>query len=343
MSEAIETNTSETNLDNVAASLIVKPAEAKAVEKAPVAKETPRVPEGEDNVVTEEVDNTLEEEAKVPVDDAAPEEEDSDTEAEAEEDVDIDELDIDVVVDGEEQKVKLKDLKANYSGEKAIEKRLQEASEARTYAVHHGQQLYIALEAEAVRLARIDDFLQKVVEPEIDWEDLKKTNPARYLLERDRQREAKEKQDLVRSELTQTQVKQQKLIEQATDAYTTQEARALIKSIPEFADAEKAAPMMQKLANAASAYGYTPQEVGAVMDHRAMLVLRDAMKYQELMNGKQQTVKKTVPSTALLRPNAAKSNKPMSTAKKLQEGLRKKAMATGKVEDVAALLMVKKK
>jgi len=333
----IEISTGEPSLEDVAATLLVKPIEEKAEE----GKEPTRVAEGEDEVVTEENAEPSTEEKSG--DEATSNEEEADTEGENEEDVDIDELDIDVVVDGEEKKVKLKELKANYSGEKVIEKRLQEATEAKTYAIHNGQQLYIALEAEAVRLAKIDEVLQKVVEPEINWEELRRTNPARYLLERDRQREAQEKQSVVNHERTQIAQRQQALIQKATEEYTLTQARELVTKIPEFAKPTEAGPMMAKLTTAAREYGYSPEEVGAVMDHRAMLVLRDAMRYQEMVGQKKELTKKAAPSTTLLRPSASKPKSEPSTARKLQDALRRKAIASGRPEDVAATLLMRRK
>jgi hypothetical protein len=129
----------------------------------------------------------------------------------------------------------------------------------------------------------------------------------------------------------------------ALETYSNDQAKELITKIPEFSKPEQAGPYMTKLTTAASVYGYTPQEVGAVMDHRAMLVLRDAMLYQEMV-GKRKEVKPVPSKTSLLRPSPAKAaSSPASKAKKIQEAQLRKARATGKAEDVAATLLMRKK
>ncbi len=326
------------SLEDVAASLLVRSSdeEKPAVAKAPAqeqetADETPEATESDEASNEEAEDETAEQGSA------------EGEEAEDEEDVDVDELEIEVTVDGEEKKVKLKDLKANYSGNGAIEKRLQEASEIRNQAMEQGKQLYTALQAEATRLAKLDEIIAKVAEPEINWEELKRTNLPKYLLERDRQREAQVRQEAVRKEQERVKAEQERIEAIAREQYTTEQAKQLVAKLPEFGDPEKAQIKYAQLAKAASAYGYAAEEVGSVLDHRAMLVLNDAMKYQELMKKQTTVTKKTAPSTALLRPGASKATQPVNQAKKLRDALVKKARSTGKAEDVAATLLVRKK
>ena len=80
-----------------------------------------------------------------------------------------------------------------------------------------------------------------------------------------------------------------------------------------------------------------------MLDHRAMLVLNDALKYQELMNKQAKLQKKPAPATTLLRPSASKAVQPVNQQKKLRDALIKKARATGKPDDVAATLLMRKK
>lgn len=326
------------SLDEVAASLLVNPNEK------PVAKET--VDNSEEN--TENAKATSDEVSDEAVNETSTDKETAeesaeDTEAENEEDLDADEFEIDVVVDGEEKKVKLKDLKANYSGNGAIEKRLQEASEVRNQALEHGKRLYVALNEEATRLAKLDEIIAKVAEPEINWEELKRTNLPKYLLERDRQREAQERREVVQREQARVKKEQERLQQLAQQEYAASEAKKLLTKLPEFADPVKAQEKFAKLSKAGQVYGYTAEEVSAVLDHRAMLVLNDALKYQEMIANQNKTNKKTAPSTTLLRPGSSKAVQPVNQAKKLKEALVKKARSTGKVDDVAATLLIRKK
>lgn len=330
-------NVIESTLDDVAASLLVKSDDKTPVVQKPV-KNTPEA-SNDETAETEDSDDSENEE--VGNEETANEDAD-DSQTDDEEDVDIDELEIDLSVDGEEKKVKLKDLKARYAGEGAIEKRLQEASEIRTKALDLGKHLHTNLLAESERLVRLDEILKSVAEPEINWEELKRTNLPRYLLERDKQRDAEDKRRAVASEKARVDAERQANEARAYAEYTTEQAQLLAKKMPEMADREKATQTFAKLTKTASKYGYAPEEVGGVVDHRAMLVLNDAMKYHELMEKQGVALKKTAPATTLLRPGA-KASKAPSSAKKLQEALSKRARASGKVDDVAATLLVRKK
>ena len=63
----------------------------------------------------------------------------------------------------------------------------------------------------------------------------------------------------------------------AMQAYLQQEKQALMAVMPEFGDAEKATKIREKLVHGGSEfYGYSPEEIGNVMDHRAIMVLKDA-------------------------------------------------------------------
>ena len=324
----------EHSLEDVAATLLVKPAEAKPAPKAAPVEATNE----EDSDNTDETADGVEASA---ADETA---EDTQTDQTEEDDVDLDDIAIDLTVDGEEKKVKLKDLKANYSGNAAIEKRLQEATEAKNHAVRANQVLFTALNEEAQRLGKIDEILQTMAEPEaINWEELRNTNLPKYLLERDKQREVNDRRALLNQEQQRIRYQQQEIAKKAQAEYMQSQANQLITKIPDFAEPEKAQVLFSKLTDAGKNYGFTPEEVSGVMDHRQMLVLRDAMRYQELM-GKQKTVSaKTAPISALLRPSAAKSNSPSAQIKKAQEKIMAKARTTGKIDDVAATLLVRKK
>lgn len=327
----------EHTLDEVAASMLVKPAETKAAPKAAPAE-----------VANEEVDDTADATTQEGADAGAAEEtpatEDASEETPEEDDVELDEIDIDLTVDGEEKKVKLKDLKANYSGNAAIDKRLQEATEAKNHAVRANQVLFTALNEEASRLKKIDEILTSMAEPEnINWEELRNTNLPKYLLERDKQREANDRRGMLHQEQLRIQNQQREIVQKAQAEHAQNEARQLIAKIPDFGQPEKAKEIFTNLTKAGESYGFSPEEVSGVMDHRQMLVLRDAMRYQELVKKQKSVTSKPTPASTLLRPSASKATSPGNQIKKAQEKIMAKARATGKVDDVAAMLLVRSK
>ena len=328
------------SLEDVASQLILQKPEEKSAEK-PTAKQP--IKQDDENVEATSDETSDEAVDEVPSNEETSEEDTKSEEAQDEEDLDPDEFEIDVTIDGEEKKVKLKELKANYSGNGAIEKRLQEASEIRNQAMEQGKRLYSVLNEEAARLTKLDEIIAKVAEPEINWDELKRTNLPKYLLERDRQREAQERRDVIAQEQERVRKEQERLQALAQQEYTTNEAKKLVAKLPEMADPVKAQEKFAKLSKTGQIYGYTAEEVAAVLDHRAMLVLNDAMKYQEMIANQNKVNKTTAKPTTLLRPSASKAVQPATQAKKLKDALIKKARASGKVEDVAATLLIRKK
>jgi hypothetical protein len=105
---------------------------------------------------------------------------------------------------------------------------------------------------------------------------------------------------------------------------------------PELFDEEKGSETRDRLVNtAAEAYGFTPEELTAVMDHRHVRVLMDAIKYQELNSesGKKRVEQKVQKKT--VRSSKRKLNAEQSAQRKKREKLK----ASGSIEDALDLIM----
>lgn len=315
-------------VESAATSLLVKPA---APASAPAPKSngdgthlaTPRVPEGDDAPVDEPIDSPPVEEP--PVDETS-----------AEEDIDLDEIELDLQVDGQEKKVKIKDLKARYAGEGAIEKRLQEATELRSHLENNAKEVHGFLEQQKLRLKQMDEILSQQQPQNIDWEALKVKDPGRYLLERDKARDIAERRQRLFVEHQRIAREQEVIAIQARDRYIENENRQLFRKVPELADPAKATEFNARMVQTAQHYGYSPDEYASVIDHRAMLVLQDAAKWRELQS-KTKTVKEVVPKPLL---KAGGQKKTVSQAARIAEAARKKAQQSGLPDDVARTLLV---
>ena len=111
------------------------------------------------------------------------------------------------------------------------------------------------------------------------------------------------------------------------------EAEKLVEAIPEWKDSKRAAEERTKLVETARKIGFSDEELGTILDHRALVVLRKAALYDELMGKKTQI--KPVPASGpkLAKPGSA-TTKPSkkSEAQVAQERLAK----TGSMRDAAA-------
>jgi hypothetical protein len=83
-------------------------------------------------------------------------------------------------------------------------------------------------------------------------------------------------------------------------------------------------------------YGYDPSEIGAVMDHRAIRVLHDAIKYQELMSGKQKAVTKAKPKAKRTVKAGAKKTRSNADA---ERQTRQKLRKSGSIDDALNLIL----
>jgi hypothetical protein len=109
---------------------------------------------------------------------------------------------------------------------------------------------------------------------------------------------------------------QQSQAEQAArQAYLMREVETLKTVIPELGNPERAGKFKEQILQAGQAYGYTADEISQVVESRALHVLRDAMKYREIMSGKKKADEKAQsarPKSAPIRAgskNLTKSNK----------------------------------
>jgi hypothetical protein len=251
-----------------------------------------------------------------------------------------DEAELEVKVDEEVRKVKLKDLKSNYSGQKFIEKRIEQASEARKVAEQQANALYENNNQALAKLKQIDEVLTQYTSQNINWEELKARDPLQFALKREEWRDAQDKQAVVRQEAARVAQQQEKLASDAKDRYIASEAEALQTKMPEVRDPDKAKALMEKLTSTATTYGYTKQELESVMDHRALLVLRDAARYRDLV-AKRETLMKKVEPTVPVKTMRTVATQPANVASQRKDkAILNRARETGKPEDVALTLLV---
>lgn len=244
-----------------------------------------------------------------------------------------------VKVDGEEREVTLDDLKRAFAGQGYIQKRMQEVAAVRKEA----ETIYTALNEERAQLAQALAVYQQQLSAAGNLQppskELLKTDPIRYLEEEAAYREGMEQRQALAQQqayLAQQQSEQQS---RAYRAYLAEQAQLLTQRIPDFADAKKAGELKRALIETgAQHYGFSSEELSAVSDARHVQVLHDAMRYRQLMAGKERVQEKVAQvNRPVVRPGA---KRPETTGKQIEA---KKALSrmksTGSVDDVAAFLL----
>lgn len=303
--------------------------------------------------VTEELEEETETETEEPVDEQTEdeveeeysddEEEDSEEESEVDVEVDVEETDAGqespdiytVKVDGEEKQVTLDDLKQGYSGQKYVQKGMQEAAALKKQA----EEVYTALQSERQNIANLHQQLADggaPRQPVPPTKELFDEDPIGYMEQKIKYDEEvveyNRKVAEVQSVLTKTQQTNQKAIQ----AKIQQEAEALKQALPEFADKDKVADSFNRLVRGGiETYGYVKEDFNQITDHKALLVLNDALKYRELMNSKQKVKTKAKGARKVIKPGA---KKPSNTKVKAREKKQSRLKKTGSIEDAIELM-----
>jgi len=303
---------------------------------------TPQEEEKVEEAVTKEVEEEVIEEDELPeaaeleeemVED---EESDFDDEIDDEEQTEVEEEQeqptyYKVRVDGEEVEVTLEELQSGYSRQQDYTRKTQELSEQRKTIDKQQEELAQRDAIYSQLLPRLEAQLKGEMANEPDWNKLYEDDPVGYVREKQLWDERKEK-------LRATQAEQRRLEEenakkqQEQIAQMVQEGQQkLLELIPEWQDPEVATK--DKLAireYGINVLGYSPEEMDAVYDYRALLGLRNAWLQSKTVKA---TKKKPTEKAKARVARPGTTNRPRSVApvKKAKQRLAK----TGKPSDAA--------
>ena len=308
----------------------------------------------EESSVEEDNSATMEDEASYENDDVDTTEDDSevdysedDSEYDDEDDADEESAEDDdepdqgepskftVKVDGEEVEVTLEDLKRSYSGQGKIQKGMQEAAEARKQAIQMQQQMAQAAQQITAMYQQVQQqgFMAPPKEPSRELFD---SDPIGYMeakMQYDDQLKAFNEQQGQMTQLQQYE-QQQRMAQQ--QQMLQSEVEALKQKIPELSNPEQAGKFREDLVNTASEfYGFSPQDLSGVTDHRALLVLRDAMMYRKGQKARSKVDEKASKARPVIKPNAKRTADPKRKQVQKSKAQLKKS---GSVDDALALM-----
>ena len=326
-----ETEPKITDVDS-ALSSILEPVEETTEEVIEESQETEEI--SAEAEVTEEVEEITEDEAEEieasdyeddedPIDDASPE--------------DLQEPTLySVKVNGVESEVTLEDLKQGYSGQKYVQQGMQEVAQQKKEA----EAVYEALTNERQQMA---DLYQQLQNGQFAPEPVKPTkedfdaDPIGYMQKNLEYEEQKANYDRQMAQLQQASQQNSVAQQNAKQAYLQEQMQILQKEIPEFADSTKASKLREQLvATGKSQYGYTTEEISQISDYRAIKVLHDAMKYQDIISGKSKAKVKTKSAKPVVKPGAKKMATPNAKIRSRQKA---KLRESGSIDDALGLLL----
>ena len=246
--------------------------ESTTLEQAAESLLAPSEETSEDSNFDEAVDAMIE-----PDDDQTEEvevagEEQNDVEASSEDydDVEIDDEDLveapaedtnvfSVKVDGKEEQWTLDQLKQSAAGQAAINKRFQEAAEARKQI----QQQAAALQQQQQQVAALYQQAQNggLQAPTPPTREMFESDPIGYMEEKLKYDEAKAQYDQNMFQLQNVQKQRMQAQQEAHQTYLAEQAQVLTQYIPEIADPEKGERIKNALVDTGVSYGFTAEEM----------------------------------------------------------------------------------
>jgi hypothetical protein len=236
-----------------------------------------------------------------------------------------------VKVDGKEVEVTLDELQKGYSRTQDYTRKTQQIAEVRKQTEAELQAVRAEREQYAQLLSALESQVQQVAQPNIDWDRLYQEDPIEWVRQREVMRENQEKAAAIQSEQQRLSQLSQQEQAQFMQQKLQQEQEALLAAIPDWKDVKKAQAEKALLVEFGQKIGFTPEELKSVVDHRAVLMLRKAALYDQMMSkrGNIKPVTNNGPRPA--KPGAAGRVSSSTESVRAQQRVAK----TGRVDDAA--------
>ena len=242
---------------------------------------------------------------------------------------------IPVKIDGNEEMWTLDQLKQSAAGQGYINKRMQEIASVEKNYKSEIEQLTLQRQQmlDFFNQAK-DQGLQEPVPPSADLFD---SDPIAYMQEKLKYDESKTQHDAKVAQMNELQTQQNAANEARLQEYTMNQAQLLTEKLPEIADPNKGEAIKKGIAEAGEYYGFTPEELGSVRDHRYILAMHDAMRYRQLVQKKAKATSGKKESLGTVKAGA-KKKATAYTAKQKQKA-QSDMQKSGSVDDVAKFLL----
>lgn len=240
-----------------------------------------------------------------------------------------------VVINGKTVEVPLTELTASYQKDKAASEKFEQAAALRKTADAEiaKTQAERANYADQLNRLALQTEVQLQQDAQTDWAALLKSDPVEYL---ERQRLANERQaylNQVNQQLhaiaMQTQAEQQ----QAHQSYLQEQQQALLDKLPAWKDSAKALAERDALKTYLKGEGYDDASITGISDHKAVILARKAMLYDQIVNKAAAATKKVAALPQKVeRPGVADSGNVDK-----RSALYQKLSKSGSVDHAAAL------
>ena len=308
-------------------------------------------PQAEESTPAEDVEESTEETQDEPLEEDVLEEE---AEEESEEESEEEEFDEDeqeeveevysVKVDGEEIEVNLDELIKGYSRQSDYTRKTQELASERNQMAELQQQWANEISQAQAERQQYISALGQVIQNQmagleqyarINWEQLREEDPIAFVTKKEEFRDAQERVRQAQAQQYQEQQRQEAEIEKVRKLAVQEEYKRLVEAVPEWGDSDKRGKIASEISSYAIEQGFTQQELKDLIDHRSLIVLMKAQKYDALQ--KSDVKAKKVKNKPKVVRSGKGSNKKQDTARSKRIASMKRLKQSGKPEDAASL------
>jgi len=223
-------------------------------------------------------------------------------------------LKVPVKLDGKVEQVTLAELMRGHHREADYTKKTMELAEQRRQVEAQNKQV---LERWQQDLQKLNDSIQSLegdMEAELSPDrqaQLLEDDPQEYLRVMARQAQVKQRLEQAKTARAEAMQKQQAEQAQAIGAYRTEQQRLLAEAMPEISDPKKLQEFEGDMTTFLSGQGYSAEEIGGFIggafDHRHVLMVRNAMRYEQLQKGTKTLPKKLGGLAKVQKPGAVSS------------------------------------
>ena len=293
-------------------------------------------PEADD--VAEEAETVEETETDEPEAEELEADEDGDTSDEAEEEAEADEdeeedngedadpiFEIDTV--NGKQEVTLSELTQGFMRQSDYTKKTMELAEQRKQFEGENQEVSQIKQ----QLSEALEYWAVPVEQEPNWADIAQERTPQEVFALQQQWNERQKR---REQATQHH---QALQAQEAQRVRAEESEKLLAVFPEWRNPAEFQKGAQQVVEAGGNYGFSPDEMAAVVDHRMVKVLLDAQKYRELQTAKPKVAKKVAKVAKKMKPGSKPDKAEQAKAARQKQLDRLKT--TGSVDDAVDILL----
>ncbi len=237
-----------------------------------------------------------------------------------------------VKIDGEDQAVTLDELTAGYSRQADYTRKTMALSEDRKAFEAERQDTTQQREAYAEALTRMAALFAPTEDDAEELAALRQSDPAEWSAKMEEKRQRADHLQTVEAERVRVAEEAQREAAATKAVKVQEEETKLLKAMPEWSDKTKRdAAQAQIVDYALNSLGLTPDEVNDIFDHRVVVALSKAAKWDALQ-AKKPAVQAKVDAVKTAKPGSANGQRtPVSDLTRSKQRLAK----TGSVQDAA--------